>query len=177
LAHLLEGIEVTPVAIDGLPAGLSAEWIQPSGGSKENVIFYVHGGGYVSGSCKDHRAMVAKIVKTSGVGALLYEYRLAPEHPFPAALDDSLTVYRWLLAQGVSSSNIVAVGESAGGGLCMALLLALRDQGIPLPSAAVAMSPMTDLKLTGESHRTRASVCISPQGMATARHQPRRFGM
>jgi acetyl esterase/lipase len=130
------------------------------------VIFYTHGGGYVSGSCSDHRGFVAKFVQGSGVGALLYEYRLAPEHPFPAALEDTLTAYRWLLSQSVSPSRIIIVGESAGGGLCLATLLALRDHGIPLPAAAVALSPWTDLRLTGESNRTRAKVSIDPVGMS-----------
>ncbi len=144
-------IEITPVTIPGLPAGLKAEWIMPRGASKEKVIFYTHGGGYVSGSCADHRMHVAKFVKDTGIGALLYEYRLAPEHPFPAAVEDSLVAYRWLLEQGVSASNIQIVGESAGGGLCLATLLALRDQGLPLPAAGVALSPWTDLNCTGNS--------------------------
>jgi epsilon-lactone hydrolase len=163
---LPDGIEVFPVEIPGLPEGLSAEWILPSQPVKGRVIFYAHGGGYVSGSCSDHRAMVAKIVKGSQVGALLYEYRLAPENSYPAALDDTLTAYRWLLSQGVSSPDIVMVGNSAGGGLILAALLALRDLGAPLPAAAVAISPITDLKLTGESHRTRSNVCVSPPGMS-----------
>jgi epsilon-lactone hydrolase len=165
-AKLPDGVEVSPVEIPGLPEGLSAEWILPAAAVADTVIFYIHGGGYVSGSCNDHREMVAKIVKGSQVRALLFEYRLAPEHPFPAALDDILLAYRWLLGQGVSSSRIVIVGNSAGGGLGLAALLALRDQRLPLPAAAVAISPMTDLKLTGESHHTRASVCVSPPGMS-----------
>ena len=171
-AKIPDGVQVSPVAIAGLPEGLSAEWIRPLAtvrdpAGNDPAIFYTHGGGYVSGSCNDHRAFVAKMVKWSGIGALLFEYRLAPEHPYPAALEDTLAAYRWLLAQGVSASRIAMAGESAGGGLCLATLLALRDLGIPLPAAAVAMSPMTDLKLTGESHRTKASVCLSPEGMAT----------
>lgn len=157
------GIEVSPVTIAGLPA----EWILPSQGTKDKVLLYTIGGGYVSGSCNDHRSIVARIVKGSGVGMLLSEHRLAPEHPYPAALDDSVAAYRWLLDQGISPSNTMIVGESAGGGLCLATLLALRDQGIPLPAAAVAISPWTDLKLTGESHRTKAKVCLSPEGMST----------
>lgn len=157
------GIKVSPVTIDGL----SAEWILPAQATKDKVILYTIGGGYVSGSCNDHRSMVAKIAKGSGVSTLLFEHRLAPEHPYPAALEDSVAAYRWLLAQGVSPAHIMIVGESAGGGLCLATLLALRDQGIPLPAAAVALSPWTDLKLTGESHRTKAQVCLSPKGMST----------
>jgi monoterpene epsilon-lactone hydrolase len=158
------GIEVSPVSIDGL----SAEWILPSQATKDKVIFFVHGGGYVSGSCSDHRMHVAKFVKGSNIGALLFEYRLAPEHPFPAALNDSVTAYRWLFSQGVSSSNIVLAGDSAGGGLCLATLLALKDQDIPLPAAAVAISPWTDLKCTGASYRSNARKCLSPEGTWTA---------
>jgi monoterpene epsilon-lactone hydrolase len=158
------GIEVSPVTIDGL----SAEWILPSQATKDKAIFFFHGGGYVSGSCSDHRIHVAKFVKGSLIGALLFEYRLAPEHPFPAALNDSVTAYRWLLAQGVSSSNIVFAGDSAGGGLCLATLLALKDQGIPLPAAAVAISPWTDLKCTGASYRSNARKCLSLEGTWTA---------
>jgi monoterpene epsilon-lactone hydrolase len=167
---LPEGVTVTPVTIDSLPDGLRAEWIRPASSDADNqndngVIFYVHGGGYVSGSCSDHRHFVAKIVQGSAVPALLFEYRLAPEYPYPAALEDTLAAYRWLLDQGVSNSQVVFVGESAGGGLELAVLLASRDQGMPLPAAVVAMSPWTDLALTGESHKTRAKVCLSPPGM------------
>lgn len=150
LGKLPDGVEVVPVTLDGIPA----EWILPSQAAKDKAILYTHGGGYVSGSCSDHRSIVARIVKGSEVGALLFEYRLAPEHPYPAALEDSVAAYRWLLARGISPSKIMIVGESAGGGLCLATLLALRDQGLPLPSAAVAISPWTDLKCTGESYRT-----------------------
>lgn len=154
-----EGIEISPFTIEGIPA----EWIIPTGAGKDKVILYTHGGGYVSGSCSDHRAIVAnRVVKGSGIATLLFEYRLAPEHPYPAAVEDSLAVYRWLLAQGTSPANIMIVGESAGGGLCLALLLALRDQGLPLPAAAVAISPWTDLKCTGESYRTRNKVSLAP---------------
>jgi monoterpene epsilon-lactone hydrolase len=158
------GIEVAPVTA----GGLSAEWVLPAHASKDKVIFFVHGGGYVSGSCSDHRIHVSKLVKGTGIGALLFEYRLAPENPFPAALADSVEAYRWLLAEGVSSSHIVFAGDSAGGGLCLATLLALSDMRIPLPAAAVAISPWTDLKCTGESYRSNAKKCISPGGTWTA---------
>jgi monoterpene epsilon-lactone hydrolase len=151
---LPKGIEVSPVTLDGI----YAEWILPSRAKKDKVILYFHGGGYVMGSVKAHRTHVAKFVKGSDVGALLFGYRLAPEHPFPAAIEDSVTAYRWLLAQGVSPSHIVFIGDSAGGGLCLATLIALKDQDIPLPSAAVALSPWTDLKCTGESYRIKAKV-------------------
>ena len=159
-----ESIEVTPAEA----AGLRAEWILPANGNKDQVIFFVHGGGYVSGSCADHRIHVAKFVKGTGIGALLFEYRLAPEHPYPAAVDDSIKAYRWLLDQGIASSRIALVGDSAGGGLCLATLVALRDRNIPLPAAAVALSPWTDLKCTGESYRRNAGKCLSPNGTWTA---------
>ena len=158
------GIKVSPVTINGL----SAEWILPSQVTKDKMILFFHGGGYVSGSCSDHRIHVAKFVSGINIGALLFEYRLAPKHPFPAALDDSVAAYRWLLSQGFSSSKIVFAGDSAGGGLCLDTLLALRDQGIPLPAAAVAISPWADLKCTGGSYRSNAGKCLSPEGTWTA---------
>jgi acetyl esterase/lipase len=111
---------------------------------------------------------VSKFVKGSGRGALLFEYRLAPEEPYPAALEDSLKAYKWLLDQNINPKNIVFVGDSAGGGLCLAALLAIRDRGVTLPAAAVAYSPVTDLKCMGESHKTKVKVCLSPEGMAEA---------
>ena len=132
------------------------------------MILYFHGGGYVSGTCNSHRAITAKFVKGSRIGALLFEYRLAPEHPYPAALEDSLQAYHWLIKQNVAPDQIAFVGDSAGGGLCLAALLALRDQGAPLPAAAVAYSPVTDLTCSGESYRTKAKACLSPAGMAAA---------
>jgi len=158
------GIEATPVTVSNIPA----EWILPSHGSKDPVILYFHGGGYVSGTCRAHRSITAKFVKGSGIGALLFEYRLAPEHRFPAALEDAVTTYSWLLDQGVSPSHIVFVGDSAGGGLVLATLLAIRDQGIPLPAGAVAYSPVTDQKCTGESYQTKAKVCLAPEGTGPA---------
>ncbi len=164
---LPDSITVQPVTIAGLPAGLAAEWLIPSPQEDpQKVILYTHGGGYVSGSCSDHRGLVAKVAEGSGVRVLLFEYRLAPEHPFPAGLEDTLTVYRWLLSQGTAPKNIVIMGELAGGGLCLAALLAIRGQGLPLPSAGIALSPWTDLKLTGESYRTKAKQCLSPLGMS-----------
>jgi acetyl esterase/lipase len=158
------GIEIEPVTINGM----RAEWIMPSEAAKDKAIFFVHGGGYVSGSCSDHRVHVSKFVKGANVGALLFDYRLAPEHTFPAALDDSVTAYLWLLDQGVSPSAVVFVGDSAGGGLCLATLLALKDRGIALPAAVTALSPWVDLACTGASYRENAAKCLSPNGTWTA---------
>jgi epsilon-lactone hydrolase len=169
LGPIPSSVAVSAVKIPGLPEGLAAEWIHPAGsadlpGPKDKAIFYTHGGGYVSGNCEDHRMHVAKFVRDAGVGALLYDYRLAPEHPFPAAMEDTLTAYRWLLEQGVRPENLLIAGESAGGGLCLASLLAIRDEGLPLPAAGVALSPWTDLKCSGSSYRTNAMRDISTLG-------------
>lgn len=164
-AHLAntmpKDVEVAPFTIDGM----KAEWLIPDGVGKEKVIMYCVGGGYVSGNCNDHRLIIAKVAKKVGVPILVFEHRNAPEDPYPAALDDSMKAYKWLLEQGISPKDILIMGESAGGGLCLASLLAIRDQKLLLPVAGVALSPWTDLKLTGESYRTKKNVCISPEGM------------
>jgi len=163
------GIKVSSVTIPLLPEGLFAEWIHPEGSSdsptsSDRAIFYTHGGGYVTGNCVDHRMHVAKFVQATGVSALLYDYRLAPEHPFPAGMQDTLAAYRWLLDQGVLPANIIVVGESAGGGLCLASLLAIRDQGLPLPAAGVALSPWIDLTCTSDSYKRNARRDVSTLG-------------
>ncbi|NPV91949.1 MAG: alpha/beta hydrolase [Firmicutes bacterium] len=165
---LPDGIETRLLTIGDIPA----EWILHPRSTSDRVMLYVHGGGYVSGTIDAHRAIVAKFVHRSEVGALLFEYRLAPENPYPAALEDSLAVYRWLLGQGVPPSSIVLVGDSAGGGLALATMLALKDLGEPLPAAAAVYSPVTDYTCSGESYRTNAGTCLSPTGIgpAFARH-------
>lgn len=159
-----KGISVVPADIDGM----QGEWITPQQGEQGKVILFFHGGGYVSGSCADHRIHVAKFVRGTNLRALLFAYRLAPENTYPAALEDAVKAYRWLLAQGFSSLNIVFAGDSAGGGLCLATLLALKETATPLPAAAVALSPWTDLHCTGGSYRTNAPTCLSPPGTWTA---------
>jgi epsilon-lactone hydrolase len=154
LGKMPTGIRISPAAINGL----AAEWVRPAESKSKKAILYFHGGGYVIGSAQGHRPHVAKFVNGSSVAALVFDYRLAPEHPFPAALDDAITAYQFLLAQGLAHSDIIFMGDSAGGGLCLATLLKLKDQGIPLPAAAVALSPWTDLKGTGESLRTNEKV-------------------
>ena len=157
-------IIVTPVEIDQL----DAEWISPGQAPLDRVILYFHGGGYVTGTCHSHRAITAKFVKAADTPALLFEYRLAPENPYPAALEDAVTAYRYLLEQEIKPSKIVFVGDSAGGGLCLATLLAIKDRKMPFPAAAVAYSPITDFTCSGESHQTKKNVCLSPLGMAPA---------
>lgn len=116
-------------------------------------VFYLHGGGYVSGSPSHYRDFIWRIANATQARVLCISYRVAPEHPFPAAVDDAVSAYRWLLAQGADPQRTAVMGDSAGGGLALALLLRLRDEGVPLPAAAVAMSPWTDLAMAGESYR------------------------
>jgi len=149
LVKLPNNCKVVPIDIEGL----YAEWISTGITLKHKVILYLHGGGYALCSANTHRPLAARIGKASGVKVLFPEYRLAPEHPFPAAIEDAVNVYRWLLHQGFSPSNIVFAGDSAGGGLCIAAALVLRDQNEPLPAAIVCLSPWVDLTSSGESYR------------------------
>ncbi|MCL4301315.1 MAG: alpha/beta hydrolase [Anaerolineae bacterium] len=154
LGKLPANFDLSPITIEGI----SGEWMLPPQATKDKVILYFHGGGLVIGSVKAHRGIVAKFVKGSGIGALAFDYGLAPERPFPEGLNDSVTVYRYLLAEGVKPANIVLMGDSGGGNLCLATLLVLKEKGFPLPAAAVVLSPWTDLKNSGESFETNAKV-------------------
>jgi acetyl esterase/lipase len=157
-AKIPKEVQIKPHNIDGIPA----EWLIPEGTDPQKLVVYVHGGGYVSGSCNDHRAFVSKFAKNCGTTFLTYEYRLAPEHPYPAAVDDSVKVYLWILDSGFKPENLLIAGESAGGGLCLAVLLALKEQNLPLPTAAVAISPWTDLSCSGDSYQTKNKVSLAP---------------
>jgi monoterpene epsilon-lactone hydrolase len=148
---LPEGTRVEPVDVDGIPA----EWISPPAADSERVVLYLHGGGYVRGSLKSHRDLVARLSSAASVRSLQIDYRLAPEYIFPAALDDALAAYRWLLARGINPEHIVVAGDSAGGGLTLALLQTLRDRNIAMPAGAVLFSPWTDLVGTVESRTSR----------------------
>jgi acetyl esterase/lipase len=156
-----------------LAGGVNAEWIAAPGASADRVILYLHGGGYVVGSINTHRAMISRIARASNARALAIDYRLAPEHPFPAAVDDTIAAYKWLLAQGYKPGKIVIAGDSAGGGLTIAALLAIRDAGLPMPAGAVPISPWTDLEGTGESVRTRAArdVMVTQENLAHSAKQ------
>ena len=135
--------------------GVPAEWIAAPG-AELGAILYLHGGAYTLGSINTHREMVARLSRSTGMRALIINYRLAPEHPYPAALEDATTAYRWLLAQGNDPARILIAGDSAGGGLTLAALIALRDAGEPLPAGAVCLSPWTDLTCSGDSIQTKA---------------------
>ena len=126
---------------------LEAEWLRPRNAHPTRVLLYLHGGGYVLGSLNTHRSLVGSLAQRSGLNVLTINYRKAPDHPFPAALDDAKRAYRWLLRQGHAATDIVLAGDSAGGGLALALLLALREAGQPAPAAGIGLSPWTDLNL------------------------------
>jgi len=149
----------TDVRCDPVDAGgVPAEWITTPGVVAERVICYLHGGGYVLGSINTHREMVSRLSRAASARVLILDYRLAPENPFPAAVDDSTVVYRWLLSVGVDPARLVIAGESAGGGLTVATLVALRDAGESLPRAGICLSPWVDLECLGESMVTKAEI-------------------
>jgi len=138
--------------------GIAAEWSEGPDVDRERGLLYLHGGGYVVGSIATHRALAARIAQAAGIRALTIDYRLAPESPFPAAVEDASRAFRWLVETGISPERIAIGGDSAGGGLTFATLVALRDAGGPLPGAAVALSPWVDLEGVGESMTTRVAV-------------------
>jgi epsilon-lactone hydrolase len=138
--------------------GVPAEWISAPNASADRAVLYLHGGGYVIGSINTHRDLMARISRASGFRVLGIDYRLAPEHPFPAAVEDAVAAYRWLLAQGLQPSRIAVAGDSAGGGLTVATLVAIRDAKLALPGAGVCLSPWVDLEGIGESMTSKASV-------------------
>ena len=139
--------KIQPVTV----GGVSAKWISVANVAEDCVVLYLHGGAYNIGSSNIYRDIAARISKASGAKVLLIDYRLAPEHPFPAAIEDATIAYRWLLENGFSPQNIAISGDSSGGGLTIATLVSLRDSGEALPAAAVVLSPWTDLEGTGES--------------------------
>ncbi len=130
--------------------GVKGEWHRPDG-EAGGTVFYLHGGGYVFGSPKSHRAFTFALAKTARVDVFSLDYRLAPKHLFPAAVDDAVRGYEWLLGQGRDPRRMIVSGDSAGGGLTLALLLSIKAHGLPLPAGAVLLSPWTDLATTGAS--------------------------
>lgn len=127
------------------------EWVTVRDTAAQHTIYFLHGGGYILGSPELYRPFTATLAKAAQAKVFALAYRLAPEHRFPAAVDDAVAGYRWLLAQGVHPANLLLVGDSAGGGLTLATLVRLRAEGVPLPAAAVLFSPWTDLAGTGKS--------------------------
>ncbi|MCP4373133.1 MAG: alpha/beta hydrolase [Deltaproteobacteria bacterium] len=145
--------------------GIKAEWVSVGNVSEEKIILFLHGGTYTFGSINTHRGIAARMSKYSGCKALVLDYRLAPEYPFPAAVEDSTNAFQWLIESGISPNNIAIVGDSAGGGLSLATMLILRDNGDPLPGAAICFSPWIDLEGKGESNKANIGIdpLISPE--------------
>lgn len=147
-----DGMTATPVDAGGVPA----EWVTMPGTRDDRALLYLHGGGYVIGSINTHRALAGRLSRDLDAKVLIIDYRLAPENPHPAAVEDAVAAYRFLRKEGLTASNIVVAGDSAGGGLTVATLLALRDAGEDLPAAGACLSPWFDLGGTGESNVSRA---------------------
>jgi monoterpene epsilon-lactone hydrolase len=147
-------VQVQPVRANGVPA----EWTQTPEADVDRVIMFLHGGGYVSGSIASHRHMLAETGRQARARTFAIDYRLAPEHPFPAALDDAVAAYGFLLASGYRPENIALAGESAGGGLALATAVTLRDTGVALPACLWCSSPWVDLTASGASMATKAPV-------------------
>jgi epsilon-lactone hydrolase len=162
-----EGVSSTPVDA----GGIAGEWIAAPGAGEERTIYWLHGGGYCIGSINTHRSLLGGISAASGARAFAIDYRLAPEHPFPAAVEDGVSGYLWLLSTGVDPARVIIGGDSAGGGLTMATLIALKEDGKPLPAAAVCISPWTDMTITGDSvvSKAEADPMINAEGITRVR--------
>ena len=138
--------------------GVPAEMVSAPNASASHTVLYLHGGGYVVGSPSTHRNLGYNLSAASGFSVLLLDYRLAPEAPYPAQVEDAVAAYRWLLSEGFSAENIAIAGDSAGGGLAVATLVALKEGGHPLPRCAVCMSPWVDMESLGASMETKAAL-------------------
>ena len=149
-----EGARCEAVDASGVPA----EWTDADGVLQDAAIVYVHGGGYVMGGVDTHRQLCVNLSRAAGVRVLSVDYRLAPEHPFPAAVEDAVRAVQFVHDQGISPERVIIAGDSAGGGLTAATLLALRDRGIALPAGGVMISPWVDLTMSGDSVDEREDV-------------------
>ncbi len=149
---LPDGVTCEPGSLGGVPG----EWLRPEGADAARALLYFHGGGYVLGSTRSHRHMVAALAKGAGVHAFSADYRLAPEHPFPAAVEDGAAVWQGLLESGIDPASAVIGGDSAGGGLTVATLVKARDDGLAMPAGGLCISPWTDMTLEAGSYATKA---------------------
>ncbi len=154
IAPVAEDVSLESVDCDGVPC----EWSVVSGSDASRTLMFFHGGGYCSGSIASHRRMVTEAGRYAGARTLAVGYRLAPEHPFPAAFDDAVTVWRWLRGQGVAASEIAVGGDSAGGGLTLVLAGELQRLGESLPGCLWLISPWTDLSMTGQMLETKSAI-------------------
>ena len=168
--EVLAARQVVPdeVSWEPVTAGqVQCEWIRGSITRQGQAILYFHGGGYLFGSAATYRELIGRLSMATGIRVLAPDYRLAPEHPFPAAVDDALAVYRWLLGTGIKPGHVVIAGDSAGGGLALATLVTLRDAGDSLPAGAVLLAPWTDLTCSGDSYASNAESDLTLTRKAT----------
>jgi monoterpene epsilon-lactone hydrolase len=160
IARTLLDVDVTQEAVTA--DAVSCKWLIPQNSPADQVLIYLHGGGFVYGLTPPHLQMGAYLAKKLGRRILMVDYRLAPDYPFPASLDDCVTAYRWLLNQGISAQNIVMAGDSAGGNLTITSLMKLRDSGDPLPSAAACLSPVADFTNKGDRYKEVKDPLLHP---------------
>ena len=147
----------TPADVRQVVAGgVPSEIVTAEGASDDTATLYLHGGGYVIGSPRTHREFARRLSAASGAQVLVIDYRLAPENPFPAPVEDAVSAYRWLLSEGYAPEKLSIAGDSAGGGLTAATLVSIRDQGLPLPACGVCLSPWVDMEGLGDSMNSRA---------------------
>ena len=146
-------VKVEPVTANGV----RAEWSSTPGATDDAALLYLHGGGYVIGSLDSHRHLVAEAGRAAGCWALAVDYRLAPEHPFPAAVEDAVAGYRYLLGRGLKPNRIAIAGDSAGGGLVVSAMVAIRDAGLPQPGCGWCISPWVDMEAAGETMTSRST--------------------
>ncbi len=163
MAPLADDVSIEPVDAGGVPG----EWVRVPGAQPGAAILYLHGGGYVIGSPATHRNLGSALARAAGVDVLSLDYRLAPEHPHPAAVHDATAAYRWLLDEGFAADHLVVGGDSAGGGLTVATLVRLRDEGVAQPAAALTISPWVDIAMTGATMQTLADAdpMVKPAGL------------
>ncbi len=152
----MRGINLVEETLPGPGGPIPVEWVSAGRADRRRVLIYLHGGAYIMGSPRTHRMITTALARKSGMRVLVPDFRLAPEHPVPAGVEDTVAVYSWLLAQGYTPDGIALVGESSGGGQCFAVLVALAERGFPPPACVVAFSPWVDLTMGGESVRTNA---------------------
>ena len=163
IARARLGNDVTHEAVSA--DGVSCQWLIPKNCPNDQALLYIHGGGFVFGLSPQHLEMVAYLAQKMGIRALVVDYRLAPDYPFPAPLDDCVTAYHWLLKQGMSAQNVVIAGDSAGGNLTITTVMRLRDSGEHLPAAAACLSPVADLSGRDTLSRGRADPLLHPKAM------------
>ncbi len=149
----------TPASVRQVDTGgVAGELVSAEGASEDMAVLYLHGGGYVIGSPRTHRELARRLSAASRAQLLVSDYRLAPEDPFPAAVEDAVSAYRWLLDEGYAAERLAIAGDSAGGGLTAAALVSVRDRGLPLPACGVCLSPWVDMEGIGDSMTSRAAL-------------------